>query len=74
MEQGTDAMERRKKRFFLLPREGKFLNYLDDALETDRKEHMICTNAETWWQKRLEAVPHAHQVSIVKRKMGGNKI
>jgi hypothetical protein len=32
MEQGTDAMER-EKTFLFASREGKFLNYLDDALK-----------------------------------------
>jgi len=73
MEQGTDAMER-EKTFLFASREGKFLNYLDDALQ--RIEHGTygfcseCGNLID--KKRLEAVPHAHQCVKCKMKKGGN--
>ncbi len=70
MEQGTDAMER-EKTFLFASREGKFLNYLDDALrridkgtygicieclETPKE---ICKTCPLIPKERLEAVPHA---------------
>ena len=43
MEQGTDAMER-EKTFLFASREGKFLNYLDDALKRiERGDYGFCT-------------------------------
>ncbi|MCX7985186.1 MAG: TraR/DksA family transcriptional regulator [Bacteroidetes bacterium] len=61
MEQGTDAMER-EKTFLFASREGKFLNYLDDALRRIEKgEYGYCTECGNLIDKeRLEAVPHAH--------------
>lgn len=60
MEQGTDAMER-EKTFLFASREGKFLNYLEDALKRIEKgEFGRCTDCGTLIEKeRLEAVPHA---------------
>ncbi len=60
MEQGTDAMER-EKTFLFASREGKFLNYLEDALKRIEKgEYGRCTDCGTLIEKeRLEAVPHA---------------
>jgi len=73
MEQGTDAMER-EKTFLFASREGKFLNYLDDALQ--RIEHGtygFCSECGNLIDKeRLEAVPHAHQCVNCKVKKGGN--
>ncbi len=40
MEQGTDTMER-EKTFLFASREGKFLNYLDDALKRIEKGDLI---------------------------------
>ena len=75
MEQGTDAMER-EKTFLFASREGKFLNYLDDALKRIEKgTYGFCTECGNLMDKeRLEAVPHAHQCIDCKTKMGGNKI
>jgi DnaK suppressor protein len=72
MEQGTDAMER-EKTFLFASREGKFLNYLDDALKRIEKgTYGFCTECGTLMDKeRLEAVPHAHQCIDCKTKMGG---
>ncbi len=74
MEQGTDAMER-EKTFLFASREGKFLNYLDDALKRiENGTYGFCTECGTLMDKeRLEAVPHAHQCIDCKTKMGGNK-
>ncbi len=60
MEQGTDAMER-EKTFLFASREGKFLNYLDDALKRiDKGTYGFCINCGKLIPKaRLEAVPHA---------------
>jgi DnaK suppressor protein len=62
MEQGTDAMER-EKTFLFASREGKFLNYLDDALKRiERGDYGFCTECGNLIDReRLEAVPHAHQ-------------
>jgi DnaK suppressor protein len=75
MEQGTDAMER-EKTFLFASREGKFLNYLDDALlRIEKGTYGFCTECGNLMDKeRLEAVPHAHQCIDCKTKMGGNKI
>jgi DnaK suppressor protein len=72
MEQGTDAMER-EKTFLFASREGKFLNYLDDALERiSRGTYGFCTECGNLIDKeRLEAVPHAHQCVNCKMKKGG---
>lgn len=72
MEQGTDAMER-EKTFLFASREGKFLNYLDDALKRIEKgTYGFCTECGTLMDKeRLEAVPHAHQCINCKTKKGG---
>ena len=72
MEQGTDAMER-EKTFLFASREGKFLNYLDDALERiNRGTYGFCTECGNLIDKeRLEAVPHAHQCVNCKMKKGG---
>lgn len=60
MEQGTDAMER-EKTFMFASREGKFLNYLDDALtRIEKGVYGKCNVCEKLIEKeRLEAVPHA---------------
>ena len=60
MEQGTDAMER-EKTFLFASREGKFLNYLDDALKRiERGDYGFCTECGRLIDKeRLEAVPHS---------------
>jgi DnaK suppressor protein len=60
MEQGTDAMER-EKTFLFASREGKFLNYLEDALKRIEKgSYGFCTDCGKLIEKeRLEAVPHA---------------
>jgi DnaK suppressor protein len=62
MEQGTDAMEREKV-FLFASREGKFLNYLDDALKRiERGDYGFCSDCGDLIDKdRLEAVPHAQQ-------------
>ncbi len=69
MEQGTDAMER-EKTFLFASREGKFLNYLDDALKRiDRGVYGFCTECGSLIDReRLEAVPHAHQCVKCKTK------
>jgi DnaK suppressor protein len=70
MEQGTDAMER-EKTFLFASREGKFLNYLDDALRRIEKGTFgfciecidepknLCKTCPLIPKERLEAVPHA---------------
>jgi RNA polymerase-binding protein DksA len=60
MEQGTDTMER-EKTFLFASREGKFLNYLDDALKRiENGTYGFCTDCGKLIEKgRLEAVPHA---------------
>jgi DnaK suppressor protein len=62
MEQGTDAMER-EKTFLFASREGKFLNYLEDALQRiDKGAYGKCSVCGKLIEKeRLEAVPHARQ-------------
>lgn len=62
MEQGTDAMER-EKTFLFASREGKFLNYLEDALiRIEKGDYGRCTTCGKLIEKeRLEAVPHASQ-------------
>ena len=71
MEQGTDAMER-EKTFLFASREGKFLNYLEDALQRiDKGEYGRCTMCEKLIEKeRLEAVPHAQQCLQCKLRSG----
>jgi RNA polymerase-binding protein DksA len=71
MEQGTDAMER-EKTFLFASREGKFLNYLDDALKRiETGTYGFCTECGTLIDKaRLEAVPHAQQCVKCKMKKG----
>ncbi|MBI5020048.1 MAG: TraR/DksA C4-type zinc finger protein [Ignavibacteriales bacterium] len=70
MEQGTDAMER-EKTFMFASREGKFLNYLEDALvRIEKGEYGRCTVCSKLIEKeRLEAVPHAQQCVQCKMKM-----
>jgi DnaK suppressor protein len=81
MEQGTDAMER-EKTFMFASREGKFLNYLDDALIRIEKgtyglciecldtPKMLCKTCPLIPKERLEAVPHAQLcVEIKTRKV-----
>lgn len=81
MEQGTDAMER-EKTFMFASREGKFLNYLDDALVRIEKgtyglciecidtPKMLCKTCPLIPKERLEAVPHAQLcVEIKTRKV-----
>jgi RNA polymerase-binding protein DksA len=69
MEQGTDAMER-EKTFLFASREGKFLNYLDDALKRIEKgEYGFCVDCGKLIDKeRLEAVPHAQLCIDCKNK------
>ena len=71
MEQGTDAMER-EKTFLFASREGKFLNYLDDALKRIEKgEYGFCVDCGKLIDKeRLEAVPHAQLCIECKLKRG----
>jgi DnaK suppressor protein len=71
MEQGTDAMER-EKTFLFASREGKFLNYLEDALVRIAKgDYGRCTECDKLIEKeRLEAVPHARQCLQCKIRLG----
>ncbi len=71
MEQGTDAMER-EKTFLFASREGKFLNYLEDALKRiEQGEYGRCTDCGKLIEKeRLEAVPHAQLCVQCKLKRG----
>lgn len=71
MEQGTDTMER-EKTFLFASREGKFLNYLEDALKRiERGEYGNCTECGNLIDKeRLEAVPHAQLCIKCKLKKG----
>ena len=71
MEQGTDTMER-EKTFLFASREGKFLNYLDDALQRIEKgEYGFCSDCGNLIDKeRLEAVPHAQLCIKCKLKRG----
>ena len=71
MEQGTDAMER-EKTFLFASREGKFLNYLEDALvRIDSGEYGRCTECGKLIEReRLEAVPHAQQCLQCKVQKG----
>jgi DnaK suppressor protein len=71
MEQGTDAMER-EKTFLFASREGKFLNYLEDALKRIEKgEYGRCLDCGKLIEKeRLEAVPHAQLCVKCKLKRG----
>ena len=71
MEQGTDAMER-EKTFLFASREGKFLNYLDDALRRiDKGTYGTCIECNSLIEKeRLEAVPHTQMCLKCKMKKG----
>lgn len=71
MEQGTDTMER-EKTFLFASREGKFLNYLDDALKRiDKGDYGFCIDCGNLIDKeRLEAVPHAQLCINCKLKRG----
>jgi len=71
MEQGTDAMER-EKTFLFASREGKFLNYLEDALlRIEKGDYGRCITCEKLIEKeRLEAVPHAQQCLQCKLRSG----
>ncbi|MBI4418315.1 MAG: TraR/DksA C4-type zinc finger protein [Ignavibacteriales bacterium] len=71
MEQGTDTMER-EKTFLFASREGKFLNYLDDALKRiDKGDYGFCNDCGKLIEKeRLEAVPHAQLCVDCKLKRG----
>lgn len=71
MEQGTDTMER-EKTFLFASREGKFLNYLDDALKRiDKGDYGFCNDCGKLIEKeRLEAVPHAQLCVDCKVKRG----
>jgi len=71
MEQGTDTMER-EKTFLFASREGKFLNYLDDALKRlEKGEYGFCLDCSSLIDKeRLEAVPHAQLCIKCKLKRG----
>lgn len=69
MEQGTDTMER-EKTFLFASREGKFLNYLDDALRRiESGNYGKCIVCGKLIDKgRLEAVPHAQMCVACKDK------
>lgn len=69
MEQGTDTMER-EKTFLFASREGKFLNYLDDALRRiESGNYGKCIVCGKLIDKgRLEAVPHAQMCVSCKDK------
>jgi len=71
MEQGTDAMER-EKTFLFASREGKFLNYLEDALvRINKGEYGRCNECGKLIDKeRLEAVPHAQLCLQCKLRLG----
>jgi DnaK suppressor protein len=71
MEQGTDAMER-EKTFLFASREGKFLNYLEDALKRiEKRTYGFCTDCGKLIEReRLEAVPHAQLCVRCKMKKG----
>jgi RNA polymerase-binding protein DksA len=71
MEQGTDAMER-EKTFLFASREGKFLNYLEDALvRIEKGTYGRCSECDKLIEKeRLEAVPHAQQCLQCKLRRG----
>jgi len=71
MEQGTDTMDR-EKTFLFASREGKFLNYLDDALQRiENGTYGFCTDCGQLIDKeRLEAVPHAQLCINCKLKKG----
>lgn len=71
MEQGTDAMER-EKTFLFASREGKFLNYLEDALKRiEKEEYGRCLDCGKLIEKeRLEAVPHAQLCVQCKLRRG----
>lgn len=71
MEQGTDTMER-EKTFLFASREGKFLNYLDDALKRlEKGEYGFCLDCGTLIDReRLDAVPHAQLCINCKLKRG----
>lgn len=75
MEQGTDTMER-EKTFLFASREGKFLNYLDDALRRiESGNYGKCIVCGKLIEKgRLEAVPHAQMCVICKDKQKQKKI
>jgi len=69
MEQGTDAMER-EKTFLFASREGKFLNYLDDALiRIEKGTYGFCTECGNLMDReRLEQCRMLISASIVKQK------
>lgn len=71
MEQGTDAMER-EKTFLFASREGKFLNYLEDALKRiESGAYGRCLECGKLIEKeRLEAVPHAQMCVKCKMRRG----
>ncbi|MBI3194847.1 MAG: TraR/DksA C4-type zinc finger protein [Ignavibacteriae bacterium] len=71
MEQGTDTMER-EKTFLFAAREGKFLNYLEEALKRiDAGVYGKCNVCGKLIEKeRLEAVPHAQQCLDCKLNKG----
>ncbi len=81
MEQGTDAMER-EKTFLFASREGKFLNYLEDALrriengtygiciDCIEEPKKYCRTCPLIPKKRLEAVPHAQMCIECKLRKG----
>jgi RNA polymerase-binding protein DksA len=71
MEQGTDTMER-EKTFLFAAREGKFLQYLEDALKRiDAGVYGKCNVCGKLIEKeRLEAVPHAQQCLDCKLNKG----
>jgi len=69
-DQGTDAQER-EKAFMLASREGKFLAYLDRALERiEDGSYGFCSECgNPIAKKRLEAVPHARMCVDCKTKL-----
>jgi len=71
MEQGTDTMER-EKTFLFASREGKYLQYLEDALQRiDRGNYGVCGDCGKLIERgRLEAVPIATLCVDCKIKKG----
>ena len=71
-DQGTDAQER-EKAFLFAHRDGKFLAYLDRALERiDNGTYGYCVECDEPIAKaRLEAVPHAGMCVDCKIKLEG---
>ena len=73
-DQGTDAQER-EKTFMLASREGRYLKYLNRAIEMIREgTYGYCTDCgEPIQKKRLELVPTARLCIACKRKEEQNR-